>query len=163
MKSLVAYYSLTGKTKLVAQAIAETLDATLLEITETKPRRPGFAIYLTGGFAALTNRGSEISPSDIDLKQYDTIFLGCPVWSFRPAPAINSFIYQTDFEGRRVVPFVTMGGSDARKALDNMTAKIERRNGKVAGSFALTSDKSSDEDLIARAREAASEYSVQTP
>jgi flavodoxin len=159
MKSLVVYYSLTGKTKLVAQTIAEALNATLVEITETKPRKLGPLVYLTGGFAATINRGSKINPIDVDLKQYERIFIGSPTWNSRPAPAINSFIYQTNFEGRSVIPFFTMGGNNAEKALANITAKIEKCQGKVAGSFAITSYRISDEEIIARAKEAIKKYS----
>jgi len=159
MKSLVVFYSLTGKTRLVSQVVAEALNATLVEIKETKPRKPGPFVYLTGGFAAITNRGSKISPVDVDLKQHERIFIGSPVWASRPAPAINSFIYKTNFEGRSVIPFFTMGGDNAEKALANITAKIERSYGKVVGSFAVTSDKVSDEAIMARAKEATKEYS----
>ena len=69
MKPLVVYYSLTGKTKLVAQVIAKALNATLLEIEERRPIPIPF-VYLTGGFAAITNRGSKINPIDVDLKQH---------------------------------------------------------------------------------------------
>jgi flavodoxin len=158
MKSLVVYYSLTGKTKLVAQTIAEALNATLVEITETKPRKLGPLVYLTGGFAATINRGSKINPIGVDLKQYERIFIGSPTWNSRPAPAINSFIYQTNFEGRSVIPFFTMGGNNAEKALANITAKIEKNQGKVVGSFAITSYKISDEEIIARAKEAIKNY-----
>jgi flavodoxin len=158
MKSLVVYYSLTGKTKLVSQAIAEALNATLLEIKETKPRKLGPFVYLFGGFAAVMNRGSKINPIDVDLKQYERIFIGSPNWASRPAPAINSFIYQTNFEGRSTMPFFTMGGNDAEKALVNMTAKIEKSQGKVAGSFAITTYGLSDEEIIARAKETIKEY-----
>jgi len=159
VKPLVVYYSLTGKTKLVSQVIAEALNATLLEITETKPRKLGGFVYLSGSFAAIMNWGSKINPIDVDLKQHETIFIGSPIWAYRPAPAINSFIYQTNFEGRSVVPFFTMGGDNAEKALANITAKIERSQGKVVGSFAITSDRVSDEEIIARAKEAIKEYS----
>ena len=154
MKPLVVYYSLTGKTKLVSQVIAEALNATLVEIKEAKPRKLGPLVYLTGGFAAITNRGSKINPIDVDLKQHETIFIGSPTWASRPAPAVNSFIFQTDFEGRRIAPFFTMGGDNPEKALANMKAKIERSQGKVAGSFAVKSDKVSDEEIIAGAKEA---------
>jgi len=157
MKPLVVYYSLTGKTKLVAQAIAEALNTTLLEIKETKPVPRPF-VYLIGGFAATINRGSKINPIDVDLKQHETIFIGSPTWNSRPAPAINSFIYQTNFEGRSIIPFFTMAGDDSEKALANITAKIERSQGKVAGSFAITSYKASDEEIVARAKEAIKNY-----
>jgi flavodoxin len=96
---------------------------------------------------------------DIDVKQYERVFIGSPIWAYRPAPAINSFIYRTNFEGRSVIPFFTMGGDDSEKALGNITAKIEKRHGKVVGSFAITSYKVSDEEIVARAKEAARKYS----
>ena len=158
MKPLVVYYSLTGKTKLVAQVIAEALNAMLLEIKETKPRKLGLSVYLFGGFAAITNRGSEINPIDVDLKQHETIFIGSPTWASRPTPSINSFIYKTNFEGRSIIPFFTMGGDDSEKALANITAKIEKNQGKVAGSLAITSYEVSDEEITARAKEAIKNY-----
>ena len=158
MKSLVVYYSLTGKTRLVAQAIAEALGATLVEVAETKPRKLGPFIYLIGGFGAMTNRGSKINPIDVDLNQCERIFVGSPIWASRPVPAVNSYIHQTNFEGRDVIPFFTMGGTTAEKALDNITAKIEKSRGKVAGSFAITSYKVSDDEIIARAKEVIKNY-----
>jgi len=157
MKSLVVYYSLTGKTRLVARAIAEALNATLVEIEERRPIPMPF-VYLSGSFAAFMNRGSKINPVDVDSKQYERIFIGSPLWAYRPAPAINSFIYQTNFEGRSVIPFFTMGGDNAEKALANIKAKIEKRQGKVVGSFAITSSEVSDEEIIARAKEAIKNY-----
>jgi menaquinone-dependent protoporphyrinogen IX oxidase len=158
MKSLVVYYSLTGKTRLVAQAIAEALNATLVEIKETKPRKPGVFLYLAGGSAAFLNRGSKIEPIDIDLGQYERIFIGSPMWSYRPVPAINSFVYHTNFGGRSIIPFFTMGGDNSEKALANITAKIERSQGKVIGSFAMRSYGVSDEQIAARAKEAMKNY-----
>jgi flavodoxin len=158
MKSLVVYYSLTGKTKLVSQVIAEALNATLVEIKEKKPRKTGPLLYLVGGFGAITNKGSRISPVDVDLKQYERIFIGSPSWASRPVPAINSFIYQTSFEGRSVIPFFSMGGDDVEKALANITAKIKKSQGNVVSSFAIKSYGVSDEEIVARAREAASNY-----
>lgn len=159
MKSLVVYYSLTGKTKLVAQAIAESLSATLVEIKEAKPKKLGLFIYLIGGFAATMNRGSKINPIGVNLTEYDRIFVGSPLWASRPVPAINSFIYQTNFEGRSVIPFFTMHGKEATKAVANITAKIEKSGGKVAGSFAITSHKVSDQEIIARAKESVKKFS----
>ena len=153
MKSLVVYYSMTGKTRLAAHAIAEVLNATLMEIEERRPVPIPF-VYLSGGFAAITNRGSKISPIDVDLKQYERIFVGSPIWASRPTPAINSFIYQTDFESRDIIPFFTMGGDSTEVALANITAKIEKSQGKVAGSFAITSHRVSDEEIVTRVKEA---------
>ncbi len=158
MKTLVVYYSLTGKTRLVAQTVAEALQATLVEIEERKPVPMPF-VYLSGSFRAFMNWGSKTKPIDVDLKQYERIFIGSPLWAYRPAPAINSFIYRTSLEGRSFIPFFTMGGDDSDKALANIKAKIEKRQGKVVGSFAITSYNVSDEEIIARAKEATKKFS----
>jgi len=157
MKPLVVYYSLTGKTRLVAQVIAEALDAVLVEIEERRPIPIPF-VYLSGGFAAFTNRGTKINPVDVDLKQYERILIGSPIWASRPTPAVNSFIYQSNFEGRSVIPFFTMAGDSSANALENITAKIEKSRGEVAGSFAVTSYKVSKEEIIVRAKEAIKKY-----
>ena len=159
MKPLILFYSLTDKTKLVSQTIAEAMPAELVEIKEVKPRRMGFMTYLTGGFAAITNKGSKISPIKVNLKQFDTIFIGSPIRASRPTPAINSFIYKTNFTGHSIVPFFTMGGNNSDKALENITAKIERSQGKVVGSFAITTYGLTDQEIIARSKEAARNYS----
>jgi hypothetical protein len=52
-----------------------------------------------------------------------------------------------------------MGGTAPEKALANITAKIEKSRGNVAGSFAITSYKVSDEEMIARTKEAIKMYS----
>jgi flavodoxin len=158
MKSLVVFYSLTDKTKLVSQTIAKALNATLLEIEEAKPRKLKSATYLTAGFAAIRDKRTAINPVDVDLRQYDTIFIGSPIWASRPTPAINSFIYASNFEGKSVVPFFTMGGNNAEKALQNITAKIEKSQGRVTGSFAIKSYGSTDDEIIARAKEATKDY-----
>ena len=158
MKSLVAFYSLTDKTRLVAQAIAESLKAPLVEIREVRPRKTGFLTYLTGGFAAIRNKGIDINPLNFDLKQYETIFIGSPIWASRPTPAVNSLIYTNNFEGQNIVPFFTMGGNSSDKALANITAKIERSRGRVIGSFAISSYRLTDEEIIARAKEAIKDY-----
>jgi flavodoxin len=158
MKSLVAFYSLTDKTRLVAQAIAESLKATLVEIKEVRPRKTRFLTYLTGGFAAIRNQGTDINPLNLDLRQYETIFIGSPIWASRPTPAVNSLIYTNNFEGQSIVPFFTMGGNNSDKALANITAKIERSRGRVTGSFAISSHGLTDEEIIASAKEAIKDY-----
>ncbi|MFU8796846.1 MAG: flavodoxin family protein [Dehalococcoidia bacterium] len=159
MKSLVVFYSLTGKTRLAAQAIGESLDAEIAEIEEAQARRTGFPVYLAGGFAAIMNKGSKIKPITVDIDQYDRVFVGSPVWASRPTPAINSFIYGTNLEGRTVIPFVTLGGESSRAPLANMTAKIQKRGGTVPGSFAVTTNQVSDKEIATRVRDAVSRLS----
>jgi len=158
MKSLVVFYSFTGKTKLVAETIAGVLKADRVEIEEAKPRRNGIAAYMTGGFDAIMNRKTRIKPVNIDLQQYDTIFIGSPVWASRPTPAINSFLQSSNFKGRNVVPFFTMGSNNAGKALANITPKIERRLGKVTGSFTIKSYQVTADEMVTATKEAVNSY-----
>lgn len=158
MKSLVVFYSFTYKTKLVSQTIAKELNAMLVEIEEAKPRKRWFLVYLAGGFAAVMNRGSKIKPIDVDLKQYETIFIGSPNWGSGPAPAINSFIYQNNFESKSIIPFFTMGGDDSDKALANITTKIKKSQGHVIGSFAIQTYGLTDDEIIIKSKDAIKNY-----
>jgi len=158
MKSLVVFYSLTNKTKLVAETIAEALAAELLEIKETEMRKPGGLIHLKGGFEAMKNKESKIEPIRTYLNQYDRIFIGPPIWASRPTPAINSFIKTNNFWGIDIVAFFTMAGNNSNKALKNITAKIGGSNGKVIGSFAIQSHGLTDKEIKSIAKEAVKNY-----
>jgi flavodoxin len=158
MKSLVVFYSHTGNTKLVAQTIADALKADLVEIEEVKPRGKGATTIMTGGFGAITNNSSEIKPVNIDFAQYDTIFLGAPVWASRPVPAINAFLKASNFAGRNVVLFFTRGSNSAGKAPEKTTSKIERSNGKVTGSFEVKSAQVTEDEMVTAAKEAVKDY-----
>jgi hypothetical protein len=92
------------------------------------------------------------------LRQYEKIFIGSPIWASRPTPAINSFIYANNFEGKNIVPFFTMGGNNSNKALENITTKIEKGQGRMIGSFAVKTYGISDIEIIARAKEAIKNY-----
>ena len=111
MKSLVVFYSVTDK-KLVSRTIAKALNATVLEIEEAKPRKVKSLTYLSAGFAAIRDKRTAINPVNVDLRQYDTIFIGSPIWASRPTPAINLFIYANNFEGKSIVSFFTMSGNN---------------------------------------------------
>ena len=113
---------------------------------------------MSAGFAAIRYKRTAINPVNVDLRQYDTIFIGSPIWASRPTPAINSFIYANNFEGKSIVPFLTMSSNNSDKALQNITAKIEKSQGKVIGSFAVKTYGISDDQIIARAKEAIKNY-----
>ena len=155
MKTLVVYYSYSGRTETVARTIAEALDADIRRIEEVKPRN-GFAqLYLDGGMAAGRDKCSEIKPCDIDIDEYDRIFIGTPNWASKPAPAVNAFITGTDLAGKEVIVFCTTGGNmGVNNLLANFTGKVEDKCGRVVGSFAIRSSQLNDRELAEKAREA---------
>jgi len=154
MKTLIVYYSYTGKTALVAQELASKLGADLREIRD-KERPSTLAAYFVGSYKALRNIGTEIQPMEVSCAGYDRVFVGSPVWAGRPAPPVNTFLKQADFTGKQVVAFVTMGGSNPAVSLEKMGEAITAQGGTVTGSFSIKTGGRSDEQIRAAAREKA--------
>ena len=157
MKSLVVYYSYTGKTELVARTLAESIKADILKIEDVQ--RPSlFKAYFFGGFASTQGKSWPIKQFKQDLSGYERIFIGCPVWFGMPAPQINSFIEQANIKDKQIVVFVTMGGNGSEAALKAMTAKIAARSGKIVSSFSVKTGMGNKEDIVSTAKEIAKKY-----
>ena len=158
MKAIVIYYSLTGKTELAAKSIAETLKINSKKLEEVKSRK-GLLGFLRSGHDAIKELNSEIKPLDINIADYDLIFIGTPVWAFKPAPAINSFIASTNFTGKKAVVFVTMGGSGDKNTIKILKEKIEAKGGTLLASFSIrTGGLVKDADIIEKGKEIGKEF-----
>ena len=153
MKKLVVFYSLSGNTEVVAKTIAKELKADLYRVEEIR-KRNRFLAYLTGSFAAMRDKCSEIKPVVLNVHDYDLIFLGSPIWASRPVPAINAFISSTDFKNKKVIAFFTMGGSGHVKATNNITVKVEKRSGKVIDSFAIRVSRKNSDAIVKETKKA---------
>jgi flavodoxin len=160
MKNLVVYYSLTEKTHVVAQALAKELGADIRRVEDVEKPSVSWWFIVKGGFAAVRGVESEIKPIDTGFQGYDRVFVGSPVWGGSPSTPINAFIAKADFTGKEVVLFMTMGSDAAAGAIKKMTERIEKKGGKIAGSFALSSGKATDEELATKTRQAAQRYRV---
>ncbi len=122
MKKLVAYYSLSGNTKFVAEKIAHQIGADLCEVIDKK-NRTGKLTYLTGGMAAFREQLTEIEVSR-PIDGYDFVAIGSPMWAGKIAPAIRKFLVTNDFSNKQVAYFVTAGGDKPEKALNNVKETI---------------------------------------
>ena len=92
MKSLVIFYSFEGNTKLMAENIAQTAEADVLELKPKKEiQSKGFMKYFWGGKAAMMKEKPELLPFDKNIQDYDLIFIGTPVWAWTYSPPLNSF------------------------------------------------------------------------
>lgn len=124
-KVLVSYFSATGATKRLAEKIADVLDADIFEIEpEVK--------YTTEDikWPSRTNRSCVemknkkfrplVSKKLEDTKEYDTIFLGFPVWYYTAPTIINTFIEENHLEGKKAYIFVTSGVTGAEKCLKDL-------------------------------------------
>lgn len=110
-KKLVVYYSYTGHTKMIAKRIEEKLGCDILEI---KPIIPYSTNYQTVVNKEQNNESSNKTPQiekiDKDLKKYDEIIIGSPVWRYTIAPVIRTFLKQNDLSGKTIKPFATNAG-----------------------------------------------------
>jgi len=158
MKTLVVYYSLTGKTQTVAQALAAELNADIRRVEDLEKPEASFWFIVKGGFAAMRGVESEIKPIDTGFQGYDRVFIGSPVWGGSPSTPINAFIAKADFSGKDVILFMTMGSDDASGALRKMGERIEKKGGKIVDSFAFSSGKATEEKLAGQARQTARRY-----
>lgn len=117
-KTLVVYFSATGTTQGVAQAIADTVGADLFEVVPSDP--------YTSDDLTWTNNDSRVSRehNDEDLRavalestdvdgwdDYDTVFIGYPIWWGIAAWPMSSFVAVNDFTGKTVIPFCTSTSS----------------------------------------------------
>ena len=119
-KKLVAFFSASGVTKNVSERLAKIADADLFEI---KP-----AIPYSRADLDWTNKKSrsslemsdpdsrpEIAEALPNMEEYDTVFLGFPIWWYVAPTIINTFLESYDFSGKTVIPFATSGGSGMGK------------------------------------------------
>lgn len=124
---------MTSNTRYVASVIADATDGELFEIKTERT--------YSGSHKALIEAAQEEHDSDARPKlifhiksfdQYDTIFVGFPIWCFDMPMAIYSFFNEYDFSGKIIIPFTTHAGSGLEGSV-NKIAKLERGSTVVEG------------------------------
>lgn len=124
MRILVIYYSYEGNTKFVAQTIASTVKADLLELKPEKEiNAKGFMKYIWGGRQVLMKARPVLKELDKDLVDYDLLFIGTPVWAWSYAPPLNTFFHSANFQGKKIALFCCHGGSKG-KTLEKMASRL---------------------------------------
>ena len=123
-KVLVLYYSQTSNTKTVAQEIANKLGADIEEIVAVNPYDGDFEATIA---RCMQEREKgvkpEIKPIAANLADYDTIFIGYPVWFGTFAPPMAAFLDQADLSGKKIVPFCTFGSGGLNTSVKELAAK----------------------------------------
>jgi len=119
-KILIAYYSHSGNTKAVAEKIQSLIGGDLFEIVPVN-RYP--EDYNTIVNQAKLEKQNDIRPeieSSGNVKDYDTIYIGTPVWWYTMASPVRTFIAENDFSGKTIIPFCTHGGGGASNTYSDM-------------------------------------------
>lgn len=110
-KALVVYYSLDGHTREIAEKIREKTGADIYEIKTREEFKKTPWFYLTLKKQQKNGEYPELAGELPDPKAYDIVFVGAPVWWYTMATPLFSYLKQTDFGGRIVVPFSTQGSN----------------------------------------------------
>lgn len=139
-KKLVAYFSATGVTKSAAERLAKAAKADLFEI---KPKVPYTRADLdwtnkkSRSSVEMNNPDSrpEISERLSNMDEYDTVFIGFPIWWYVAPTIINTFVESYDLSGKTIVPFATSGGSGMGRTVEILKslcpASVKWENGKT--------------------------------
>ena len=125
--TLVAYFSASEAhiTAQVAKTLAEATDADLFEIVPEQ-------IYTTEDLdwhndksrSSVEMKDSTARPAVAskveNMAQYNTIYVGFPIWWYTAPRIINTFLEQYDLTGKTIIPFATSGGSDMGKSGEDL-------------------------------------------
>ncbi len=137
-KKLVAFFSCTGTTKKVAENLAKAIGSDLYEILPTK-------LYTNAdlNWTDKTSRSSlemndknsrpEIATKVSNMEDYDTIFIGFPIWWYVAPKIINTFLESYDFSGKKIIVFCTSGGSGLGNTVANLEQSISSNTEIIEG------------------------------
>lgn len=119
-KTLVAYFSATGTTKRLAQSLAELTGADLFEIRPEIPYAKADLNWMDSKSRSSIEMNDASSRPAIaqkleNMTDYDTVFVGFPIWWYIAPTIISTFLESYDFAGKTLIPFATSGGSGVGK------------------------------------------------
>ena len=146
MKKLVVYFSATGTTKRAAERLATAVSADLFEIRPAIPYTDADLDWTSSksrSSAEMNDAHSrpEIAGAIPDIADYDTVFIGFPIWWYTAPHIIRTFLESCDFSGKTLAPFATSGGSGIGKAADELKKLCPNANWKSGKLLTGASDK----------------------
>ncbi|MFH2138305.1 MAG: flavodoxin family protein [Candidatus Omnitrophota bacterium] len=139
-KAIIVYYSYSGNTKIIAEALKISLgneyssDIVRLEALDESDK------FIVQAVRALFKKQAQVKKNmPIDLSVYDLVCIGTPVWAFGPAPAARTFLNNcTGLAGKRVVLFSTYGsGAGKNKCMREMETMVKDKGAIKAVSFLI--------------------------
>ena len=133
MKTLVAYFSASGTTKGIAQNLAKVAGADLHEI---KPAQAYTKADLdwhnkqSRSSVEMADKSSRPAITDklANMSDYQTVYVGFPIWWYTAPTIVNTFFESYDFKGKTVYLFATSGGSTIDKAVSDLQAAYPEIN-----------------------------------
>ena len=128
-KKLVAYFSASGVTAKVADMLADAVGADIYEIRPEVPYTKADLNWMDKkSRSTIEMNDKSIRPAIADknaqIDQYDTIFLGFPIWWYVAPTIINTFLESYDFAGKKIILFATSGGSMFGKTVEELKVSV---------------------------------------
>ncbi len=123
-RAIVTYFSASGTTATAAKKIAAAADADIFEILPEKPYTEA-DLKWTNPLARCNREkiGKKTVPVRTrvrNFEQYDTVYIGFPIWYYAAPNIIESFVKEYDWTGKKVVLFATSGGSNIGKTAEKL-------------------------------------------
>lgn len=122
--SLVLYFSATGTTKALAEKIAEATNSDIYEIVPKVPYTSEDLNYNSDCRANSEQQDDsarpEFEPVSANISNYDTVFIGYPIWWGTMPKIINTFLETYDLSGKTIMPFCTSGGSGIEASVSSI-------------------------------------------
>ena len=115
-KKLVAYFSASGVTAKLAKTMAAATGADLYEIKPEVPYTDADLNWMDKKSRSTVEMNDKafrpaISGGVDNMAEYDTIYVGFPIWWYVAPTIINTFLESYDMAGKTIIPFATSGGS----------------------------------------------------
>jgi len=127
-KILIVYYSLTGNTRFIAEALNDSTEADILEIKPIKElNADSSSRFVWGGYQSTMKKKPKLVDFDIDPLEYDLIILGTPVWAWNISPPMRSFLSNVDLTGKKVALWMCHAG-DGIKAMKRFKETLKNAN-----------------------------------
>ena len=144
----VAYFSASGITAKVAEDLADAIGADIFEIRPEVPYTKADLNWMDKKSRSTIEMSSPDSRPAIAAKrdnidEYDTIFVGFPIWWYIAPTIINTFLESYDLKGKTIIPFATSGGSDMGKTNEKLAPSCpgaKLLHGKVFNSYSSKAD-----------------------
>ncbi len=119
--TLIVYYSQTGSTKAIAEEFQKQLGCAITAIEAVNPYDGDYDATIQRWRKELEDSVKvEIKPLEVSLDNYNTIFLGFPIWGGTYALPIATFLADNSLEGKKVVPFATFGSGGIDTATEDI-------------------------------------------
>jgi flavodoxin len=117
--TLVAYFSRSGNTKVIAGTLQRALGADLFEIEPATPYPEDYEETVAQNVDELRRKYlPPLKSHVVDIDSYDTVFLGFPIWDQTMPLVVRSFVKAHDMSGKTLRPFITHGGYGVGDSLD---------------------------------------------